>query len=114
MEEQLFKQNIEVVQRIHETIGHLKPVRKDGVFLVHDEMPNEVVTDSGLIVLQRTTRNLKYRQGTVISVGESVHSVKPMDHVVLYSFMGKEVDLGYDLDAKVLLVSEDQIDGIIE
>lgn len=90
------------------------PARRDGVFLVLDEIQRESKTPAGLIVLDQTTIQQDTRQATVVGVGKDVRGVRVDDRVVIGKYYGVEVPHGDSRACKMVLVSEDQIDALIE
>jgi hypothetical protein len=108
-----FVQRDDVRKQISEELGEIRPVLKNGVLLLLDEVNGEQCRDSGIILLDGVTRDLPYRYATVLAIGGSVRSVATDDRVILGKFFGKEIPYRHSSVCKLAVVSEDQIDAIL-
>lgn len=105
-------QNSEVISRV-EGRGMI-PVLPKGVFLLLDEMDRETMSPGGIILLPETTGDEATRQATVVSVGKDVQLVKKKDRVLVGKYYGQQIPHDDDEVCKLILVTEDQIEALIE
>jgi len=106
-----------MVQRkdVVKTIRNLKlrPVRKDGVFLLLDEIAGEQ-TSGGIYLPPDTQQGEVYRYATVISVGDMVVDVAPGHRVLVGKYYGQEIKHEDSSICKLVMVSQDQIAAKID
>jgi len=108
----MMAQNMDVVKRMIDS--GVRPVRPNHVFLMLDEIQVETKLPSGIIVPVSTVKDEPMRTATVISAGSKVTTVKRMDRVMIGKFIGLEIPHEDSSTCKMVLVSEDQIDAMIE
>jgi len=108
-----FKYRPDIMAKIREDFGSVRPALPRGVMLIFDEIVQETTTEAGVILLAKNAKNFNFRFATVLGVGKKVISVSPGDRVVISVYMGKEFEYQYSHVCKMKLVSEDQIDAKI-
>lgn len=86
----------------------LRPARRDGVLVLTDE-PDEKI---GLIIVQSDP--MPFYKATIFSIGPDVKEVKPGDRVLLGKYYGTKIDVPLDSKCILKLVSENQIDAILD
>ena len=91
----------------------VRPVRKDGVFILEDDMVSETLTSCGIILLPKTDLG-STRKATVVSVGQSVKDLKPNDRVVYQKAYGNPIPHEDDMFCRLLYVTVNQIEGVID
>ena len=94
-----------IVEKVRSEIGVISPVRKDGLFIVHD-----LEKCDGISVPRSSV--LDYKIATVVGVGRCVRSISVGMRVLLGKFYGIKMPFGVDVGSPILLISEDQVDCI--
>ena len=92
----------------------LRPVRRDGVFILLDEIKTETISPGGVILVSKTMEGDGIRKGTIISVGDKVVGLKILDRVLLSKYYGNEIPYEYSSSCRLIFVSADQIDATVE
>ena len=95
----------------------IRPLRKDWLLVLLDEMPRELIRSSGMVLSGDVVKQRNDRSATVISVGsfveEHVQELCPGARVMLSKVYGNQIP-HEDSDACSLkIVSHDQIDAIL-
>jgi co-chaperonin GroES (HSP10) len=91
----------------------LRPARRDGVILLRDEIA-ESVSPGGIIIPDVGQDRAKHRHATVISIGTDVREISSGDRVLVSAFCGIEIKHDDSHLCKMVLVSQDQIDAVID
>ena len=91
----------------------LKPARRDGVILLQDEVADSI-SPSGVIMPASQEERQKHRHATAISVGQDVKEISAGDRVLVSAFCGIEIKHDDSHLCKMVLVSQDQIDAVMD
>jgi co-chaperonin GroES (HSP10) len=110
----MFKQRYDVIEDIRVELGSLRPAISRGVILLCDEVEGESMTKGGVVLLASEAKDVSYIMATVISVQDDVYSLGPGDRVVVGKFYGKEIPHENDGVCKMKLVTDDQIEAVLE
>lgn len=94
-------------------IGHIRAPRKNVLLALFDEIAREATTPAGVIVPQNTAADRMERVGTVIATGGEIAEVEPGDRLLLDKRLGYPVPHADDDCCKLVMISEDQILGIL-
>jgi co-chaperonin GroES (HSP10) len=105
----MFKQRHE---EIRVELGTLRPAISRGVILLCDEVEGESMTEGGVVLLASEAKD--YIMATVMSVQDDVYSLEPGDRVVVGKFYGKEIPHKNDGVCKMKIVTDDQIEAVLE
>lgn len=104
-------QNKDVLKKVRK-MG-LRPARRDGVLVLLDEIV-ESKTKTGILLLADGSNNERFRTGTVIGVGNEVKELHALDRVLLSKYLGLQIMHDDSYRCRLVFVSEDQIDAIME
>jgi co-chaperonin GroES (HSP10) len=91
----------------------IRPVRKDGVFVLWDEIPKEVVADSGVVIPGDAAMMREDRIGTVVAVGVEAGGVQVGNRVLMHKGYNFEIPHDDSATCRLVYVSEDQIDAVM-
>lgn len=81
-------------------------MRAVGQFIILDEIPEEVKkTSGGLLLNEKSREDLRFRKGTIISVGEEVKLLKEGEVVLFDRAAGQNIDAG-DTEYKVIMLRD--------
>lgn len=110
----MFKQRHDVVEEIRVELGTLRPAISRGVILLCDEVEGESMTEGGVVLLASEVKDISYIMATVMSVQDDVYSLEPGDRVVVGKFYGKEIHHKNDGVCKMKIVTDDQIEAVLQ
>ena len=91
----------------------IKPAKKDCAILLLDDI-NDSVSPSGIIIPASQEERQKHRHATVISAGTDVKEISPGDRVLVSAFCGIEIKHDDSHLCKMVQVSQDQIDAVMD
>ena len=108
----MFKKRPDIIAYILDTMGQIKPLMRRGVILIWDEIEKETRSDGGIILLN--SEDIDYRYATVIGVAGDVVSLKSGSRVVVGKFYGSEILYAHSSVCKMVIVTEDQIEAVLD
>lgn len=94
---------------------NMRPVRKDGVLVLLDEIPESVgVSGSAIVMPAVSIKAMSGRVGTVVGVGKEVKDLKPGSRILLNKVYGTAINHDDARFCQLKYVSLGQIDAVFE